>query len=187
MYCTSCGSKQKENDKFCSKCGHEIDSEVKTESDSLPITRKKNGMDIWLGLLGIGLIVSLLLNVVGGLEYLDFIGKDYDFPAFSNVLLFEFIAHIGLVIANCYLLYLYLMKKKEFPGTFLVYLAIFGIYGVLDYIAILSLQPPTVEFREILSSSSVETLSALLGSFIYIGVWSSYILLSKRVKKFFVE
>lgn len=61
MYCTKCGNKLLENEKFCSKCGHEVRQEAESDNDlnkELDIDKRAK---LGLLVLILGILVFLLI------------------------------------------------------------------------------------------------------------------------------
>ena len=158
-----------------------------------------NGLEGWLSLVGLALVVSPIVLIYGLWNDLRFMtGPNYnavgliipDLPGFT---VFDFITGVLLLAGLVYLNILFFKKKKIFPKYFMVLLIVSFAVNLLKYWA----RPSGAEFGQNWeqweqASRAVEEIGndlafAVSRSFIAGIVWVSYFRRSRRVKATFVR
>src|SRR5260221_10131905 len=162
MYCNECGKHNPEDSKFCQSCGakivkvseHKTDNHTHIESSS-SVTENKNtthdnkkvkaGLEGWLALIGLGLIVSPFITGYNLYGYFPLFNQTYNIPGYMTLLQFEFVISSGILLLNLYVLYLYFKRKRNFPRYYIIYLIGTAIFVSLDHLLLASLAAPTPE------------------------------------------
>jgi hypothetical protein len=155
-------------------------------------SEKLQGLGGWLVLVGIGIVVSplriafivLILYVPiftdGTWEALTTAGAENYHPLWAPLLIGELAFNSALVLASCYLAYLFFTKQKFFPQFFI------GV--VLASVVFIPLDAWVTSF--VLTDVPVfdpETTMEFARTLVYAIVWIPYVLTSKRVKATFVN
>lgn len=193
MFCTKCGSKRKEGDKFCVSCGASYDTDSPNIAAQTPVKQNYEKIGGWLILVGIGLVLTPFLLAYGVFDSLSLL-SDGGFEAINSVvpglgsaIAFELVLDTVLVFVALYLIFLFKDRKKNFPKYYIWYLGASIAYLVLDYIILASLSTTNSEMQAILDSTLSESLGSLLGTTIVNAIWIAYMLKSKRVAGTFIK
>jgi hypothetical protein len=153
--------------------------------------KKLVGIGGWLILILISLIGSLLLSVPsivseitlatsGGLiESLKTVGSDYYNPAAANLVIFEIVFNICLMLFFIFLLFLFFSKKKLFPKFMIVLYSVTLLINILDIFLF--------DWIFELPLQAGDQFNSLVRSAIACFIWIPYLLSSKRVKNTFVN
>ncbi len=204
MYCNNCGKHNPEDSKFCKSCGLKIiripaenitDNQAQAEASSeaenkktLQSNEKVNaGLGGWLSLVGLGLIIGLLWQAYGTLEYLPLLSDTYNIPGYLILLQIEFFVSIIFTLVIAYLLYLYFKKNKNFPKYYVVFLISSVIYVVLDHLFLASLSAPTQKLQQVINDALSQNSSNVGRTIVTSIIWVAYIKKSKRVKATFIK
>jgi hypothetical protein len=148
--------------------------------------QKLNGLGGWLILIGIGVVFGpLRLAFVLLTLYLPFFfdgtwelvtqpSSEYYVAGLGSFLIVEIAVNFILMLASCYLAYLFFSKRAAFPRWF-IGLAVFSlVYIVADALASAYVFPDEPMFDP-------DTLRELARSLITVTLWIPYMLISKRV------
>jgi len=167
-----------------------LTSGIPSQGDIL--TGRYKGLGGWLILVGVGLAATIILQGYAIFE----ITKLYSngsisllvtyIPGFGSVILFEFLANIGILIFTAYTLFLFFKESRLFPKYFLQYLLGILIYTLADYVWSSFLTFPT-EFQAELNQMVSQHEAALVRTVISVLIWGLYIKKSVRVKTTFVS
>lgn len=205
MYCNNCGKHNPQDSKFCKYCGSEIkkvstehkdDNQSKDEISSSSSEDKhsknkdekgKTPFSGWLALVGLGLIVTPIIQGYGLFGYFPLFNQTYDIPGYMTLLQLEFVASIVIIIASLYVLYLYFKKNINFPKYYIIFLIATAVYTVIDHLFLGSLTAPTPEQQKVITDTLSQNSSEVAKSVFFAIVWSAYMLNSKKVKATFVN
>jgi len=150
------------------------------------------GLEGWLVLVGIGVVISplrlvfMLLTLYvpmftdGTWEALTTVGAEKYHPLWAPLLIGEVVFNTGFILVSCYLAYLFFTKRKFFPLLF--------IYVVLASVLFIPLDAWVASF--VLTDVPIfdpATTMELVRSLVYAIVWIPYMLISKRVKATFIR
>ena len=100
-------------------------------------------------------------------------------PFRGTLLVGEMIITLCFVFAMCWLIILFFSKKKQFPTTYIAIVMIYPVWLVVDQ-ALITIVLPN---HTIFNAAMIKQLSVVV---ISAGIWSSYLLRSKRVKATFI-
>ena len=173
MFCKNCGTKLESGIRFCGSCGTAIEEQKLDVSTghSVIVKRNFNGLDGWLILVGIGLLIDpfiLLYNI-----FAINVPSLSNYPQFVGLITYELIINSAFIIAVVYLIILYLKRSKTFPTYFIVFLSIgFGLFFI-DYL--------------LASGVGIHDSSAVVRAGITAVIWIPYMLKSRRVKETFIN
>lgn len=196
MYCNNCGKQNTEDSKFCKYCGSEIvkvtdkvvkDKPKEEESPKAENTKPKSSLGGWLALVGAGLILGLIIQAYGVVEYFPLLSDTYEIPGYLFLLQVEFLGSIIFTIVTGYLLYLYFKKNKKFPHYYFIFLMASIGYVVIDHLLLASLTIPTAELQQIIDDTLAENSSTVGRTIITSIIWGAYIKKSKQVKATFTH
>lgn len=173
---------------------HEKLSENLTDKE---LSRLK-GLDGWLGLVLIGLFISIGFSISGVYESITLFSSgsvsvisnpmsEAYIKGYSGAMKFELIGEILFLIFAVYLAFLFFKKSKRFPKYYIPFLLGAVIFATFDYIIFSSLTIPSDEVRQAVDEMISEQTAGLGRSVLGSIIWSLYILKSKRVKARFVE
>ena len=165
--CSICNTEVDANAIVCPGCGADL-SETEYVNDSFSTTK----VDGWLLFLCIVLtIISPLYsftNVISVLDHMPSLMKHA--PEFASWAIIDLVLVVGMMSYSIYAGTL-LWKKK--PGAVTVakrYLIVFLIYSLVEAVIVLSF-------------AKIEVGMDVVRSFIFVGIWYTYLIKSKRVKQ----
>lgn len=203
MYCNNCGKHNPEGSKFCQHCGFKIEhieerrssskhNKVQSSEQTNSKVEENNntvkaGLNGWLAVVGLGLILTLLIQGYGLFGYFPLFNQTYDIPGYVGLLQFEFVMALAITMASIYLLYLYFKKNKKFPKFYITFLIVNAVYVTLDHIILASLTAPTPEQQKIISDTLSSHSSEVGRAIFFAIIWVWYTIKSKRVKATFVN
>ena len=157
-----------------------------------PVQEKLQGLRGWLILFGIGLFVApIFMSVQLYQAYIPMFahntwailttpGTVAYHPFWGMLIVGEVVFNLCLVLAMCWLLILFFLKKKQLPTTYIVIAIIFPVWLVVDQALLTIVLPNHKMFN-------AETINQLLRTVISGAIWISYMLRSKRVKATFIR
>jgi len=157
-------------------------------------TEKKNleGLGGWLILVGISLFVSPIrlwiemtqiyqeMKSNGSWELIMSGEADMHYPGIKALILGEIAINSVQIIACIVLIILFFMKKKLFPMVFIAATAFNVIFLFVDSVVASSIMPDEFFAEE-------ESGKEIARSFMYLAIWGTYMLVSKRVKATFIH
>lgn len=200
MYCNNCGKRNPTDSNFCKYCGSEM-IKVSTEKNEVSAQNKddtksskkdyagktKPGLSGWLALVGLGLIIGLLLQGYGVLEYVPLLADTYNIPGYLTLLQIEFFVSTIFTLVTAYLLYLYFKKNINFPKYYVSFLIASIVYVILDHLFLASLSAPTQELQQIINDALSENSGSVARTIIISIIWILYMKRSKQVKVTFIN
>jgi len=191
--------------KTCTYCAEQIQNEaIKCRhcSELLNNNSKETKLDWneklkWLGWWLILVVIALITTPFSILMTLDdyYISSinDWTYAIFTDkngssyieyifeLLMFEIIWNLWIIIFSSILIYFFFCKHKTFPFLFKIYVISYFLFHLFDNI-FYELIPEFAWIEE-----DWESFITLLHAFVYMIVWWSYMHISKRVKNTFVE
>jgi len=153
---------------------------------------KLEGLDGWLILVGIGIVIGPIRMLVTGVPiYLPLLepevwtaltspASEAYIPNIGWLLILEIVVNVGLLVIAIYMAYLFFKKHRLFPKIY-IGLAVFSTTFILLDARLGAKLLPGVEMLD------AETLSELARSMIALLIWTPYMLISKRVKQTFIH
>ena len=144
------------------------DNKINNDADD----NKLNGLGGWLILVGINVVITPIVFLV---VLLQFDQKTWD-PVLIGVIIYVGVAFV----ASCILVYLFFSKHQLFPKVYLGFLSVFFVVIPLTAWLVISLISEESFFN-------LEVTQVIGGKIIFVAIWGSYILQSKRVKKTFIN
>lgn len=153
---------------------------------------KLRGLGGWLILVGIGVVVSPLRQLVellpmygelfadGTIEALSVPGSEFYTPWFFTFLVGEMAINLLVFLAGLWLIYLYFTKHYLFPKVYIA-LVVISLAFILFDAWVVTLIFPEMEMLD------PETLREVARTTIALCVWAPYMLVSRRVALTFVE
>lgn len=138
----------------------------------------------WLYLLGIGLIVSPILNafhlqeLVGAAREADWIFIRQQGPAVLLLIAFEFVIQLFMLVFSIFLAWLFLRRRASFPKTFIVYIVSLFFMGLVG--VVLAALAPSATPESVGATIAFPMYVLLLGA-----IWGTYLVRSERVKRTF--
>lgn len=203
MYCNNCGKHNPADSNFCKSCGAEL-KKMTSEHKPAPAEHStttaheknhkhkkdenvKGGLSGWLALVGLGLIITPIIQGYGLISYIPLFNQTYDIPGYMTLLQLEFVASLIIVAGSLYLLYLYFKKNVNFPKYYIIFLIATAVYTVIDHMLLGSLTAPTPEQQKVITDTLSENSSEVARAVFFAIVWSAYMLNSKKVKATFVN
>lgn len=148
----------------------------------------KPGLNGWLAVVGLSLIVATIKQIYYLFDYFSLFSLDWSsIPGFSTLLSFEFFASLGFILFCCYILYLYFKKSQKFPKKYIILLLALMIYGIIDLIAVSSINIPNQDLKTAINESISESSGNLVQNILSGIIWIAYMKKSKRVKVTFIE
>lgn len=204
MYCNNCGKQNPQDSKFCKHCGseikkvlaeHKVDTQAGEVSSSDPENKNtkqsnekaKTPFSGWLALVGLGLILTPIIQGYGLLGYFSLFNETFDIPGYMSLLQMEFVASIVIIIASLYILYLYFKKSVNFPKYYIILLIASAVYTAIDHLLLASLTAPTPEQQKAITDALSQNSGEVGKSIFFAIIWVSYIIKSKKVKATFVN
>jgi len=193
MFCTKCGNKRKEDEKFCVSCGASFDTDSPNVATQTAVVQNYEKIGGWLILVGIGLVLTPFLLAYGVFDSLSLLSDgglkamNSLIPGLGSAIAFELVLDTILIFVALYLIFLFKDKKKNFPKYYIWYLSASIAYLVLDYIILASLSTTNSEMQAILDSTLSESLGSLVGTTVASAIWIAYMLKSKRVASTFIK
>lgn len=130
---------------------------------------KYNGLEGWLTLVILGLIVGLGYNLLYFLEI-------FNGSSSNDTMIFDIVIGTVFVVFNAFVIYLFFTKKRIFPVWYIAFLI---INAVLNFVAFFLVGENTTETANISEDASKSILAAI--------IWVPYMLKSKRVKVTFTK
>ncbi|MBD3300481.1 MAG: DUF2569 family protein [Candidatus Moranbacteria bacterium] len=196
MFCGKCGSKVSDDAKYCSSCGEKIKINVEKEKikdvtkkpkpDKSNIVKASNeaqhksgeekqykGLEGWLILLGLNLVVGFVANVYYFFEIFFILDIYKNYPI---LLIFDFVSTLSIALFGAYILYLYFKKNRRFKKYCIIYFS-FALF--LNVVSLILISDYINELDDY--------FSAVFKSFLGLLIWGLYLVKSKRVKQTFVE
>jgi len=144
-----------------------------------------DGLSGWLILVGFGLVIGpfRLLRTIMTVNIPYLYGSQHEaylssHPASAALILFELVSNSTFVATSAYLNFLFYKKKRAFPTSMILFLAIEFAVMLLDTVGAHFLHP-TVDLTK--------EYAGLAGSGVAALIWISYFLLSRRVKATFTR
>jgi len=113
----------------------------------------------------------------GWSTYAVFGGAHYH-PLYAPLLLFELLAQLAMLVASLLLLRLFLARRSSFPRLVLAFYAFLACFQCVDLLLASGLPG-----HELGAQAMTKPLRALAG----VALWTSYVLLSRRVRSTFVR
>lgn len=153
---------------------------------------KLKGLGGWLILVGIGVVISPLRQLVelvpmyggliadGSIEALSVPGSEFYTPWFFTFLVGEMAINLLVFLAGLWLIYLYFAKHYLFPKVYIA-LVVFSLGFILLDAWVVTLIFPDMQMLD------PETLREVARSTFALCVWVPYMLVSRRVALTFVE
>ena len=203
MYCNKCGHKNVSDAKFCQKCGSKIETppteqpekHTQIETDISEDTKEsaqasnkiKPGLEGWLALVGLGLIVSPFITGYALLGYFPLFNQTYNAPGLNQSIQFEFVMLLAFFLLTLYLLYLYFKKSVKFPKYYIIYLISFAIYSIIDYAIVSSIAAQSQALHKEFASAISDGVSTMDRAIFGAIIWVWYMITSKRVKATFTK
>ena len=150
------------------------------------------GLGGWLILVGIGVVVGpfrLAAELVplyygiftdGSFEILTTQGSEAYHVMWGPLIVFETIFNLLVILASCYLIYLYFSKSYLFPKLYISIVIFSLVFIPFDAWLATFVLPDEPMFDPATSKELARTLFMAV-------VWVPYMLISKRVKATFVE
>lgn len=162
--CMQCDSDALEGSDFCADCE---DREF----------RKIRG---WLIVPGIGLVLSVLVNLLSITATLRLlIDHHSEMPGTVNaVMLFELLAFIGMFLFTLYVAGLFFRKKRTLPRNYILFLFVGVAYVILDML---------LGHYYLNVPMDYEALKPVVRNLVSCAIWIPYFLVSQRVKRTFVK
>lgn len=154
--------------------------------------KQLEGLGGWLILVGIGIVITPLriaiLEMPGFFEIfsngtyaaLTSPTSPYYHPLWSFILIGEIAINFCILIAWCYLAFLFFTKKKLFPKLYIAVFLSSMVIIILDALAVHHVVPDLPLFNP-------DTSRELLRTVVGVVIWCPYMLVSKRVKATFVN
>lgn len=154
--------------------------------------RDLKGLDGWLILVGIGLVVSpirLLIQLIpmysefaqgGAWDVLTTPESPLYHPLWAPLIFGEMIINFGIFIVALVLIFLFFSKKRIFPKVY-IGLAIFTIIFLLTDALLGKIVMPNEPLFD--AETGIDFFKSIVSALI----WVPYMLVSKRVKQTFVE
>ena len=143
---------------------------LKSSSELTEEDRNKyNGLEGWLTLVILGLIVGLGYNMLYFLEI-------FNGSSSNDSMIFDIVIGIVFVVFNAFVIYLFFTKKRIFPVWYIAFLI---INAVLNFLAFFLVGENTTETANISEDAGKSILAAI--------IWVPYMLKSKRVKATFTK
>jgi hypothetical protein len=149
------------------------------------------GLSGWLILVGLGVVIApVRMLIIYGPIYEPFLNEDiwealtsvYSVayhPLWAPLLIGELVYNLLILIASCYLIYLFFSKHYLFPRFYIALAAMSLVFIPLDA-WLLTLVLPDQKLPD-------ETITEFLRALVVALIWIPYMLLSERVKLTFVE
>ena len=150
------------------------------------------GLGGWLILLGIGVVIGPLRMAVefgplyygiftdGSFEILTTQGSEAYHPMWGPLLVFETVFNSLMIMASCYLIYLFFSKHYLFPKVYIA-IVLFSFVSIPVYAWLVSFVLPD---GPMFGPASTKELARAIFTLV---IWVPYMLISKRVKATFVE
>lgn len=180
-----------EHEKICESNLKKYEQKYSKTEDKNNLNNNKGlkpGLNGWLALIGLGLIIAIAKTVYGLFDYFPLFAENWDYiPGFLTLLQFEFLALIAFIVFYCYTLYLYFKKNIKFPKIYIILSITLIIYGILDYLIASSFPFPNQEIQKTFNDSLSDSGSEIFQNVISGIIWIFYMKKSKRVKLTFVE
>lgn len=184
MFCNKCGKENSKNSKFCKNCG----AKIKIVTSNLNSDEKKyQSIGGWLILVFIGLIISILRQGYGLIEYLSLLSNDYSIPGYYDLLLFEFFASIAFLGFSIYLLILFIRKNIKLPNYYIYLLIATIVFTIIDQLWLVSISSSAGQFQETINKALTDNSGEIVKSVIGAIIWGSYMKKSQRVKYTFIN
>ena len=144
------------------------------------------GLGGWLVLVGLGLVSSILIGILEGLNFADNVDLANRLGgAQGGVLVAETIGNLLTLVFYAVATLLFLQKSRHFPGVFIVLTIANAIYIFADLIAVWTF------FRLYFTAEnpfwSRDTIRSVGRAIVGICLWVPYMLMSVRVKNTFVN
>ena len=177
MKCLDCNAEIEENANFCTQCGVEA-----------PI----NSIGGWLIFVGIGIVFSPLIMFSqmvplysdllkpGMWNALTSVGSQYYIESYSILLIAEMIINALIFSISLYLIFLFFSKKVLFKKVYIGLAVFTPIFLFSDAFIV----QKVLEMEELFDA---ETSKELFKSIITVCIWVPYMLMSKRVKRTFIN
>ena len=150
------------------------------------------GLRGWLILVGIGVVIApirLALELMplyydiftnGSFEVLTTPGSNAYHPMWAPLIMFETVFNSLIILASCYLIYLYFSKHYLFPKVYIAIISLTLIFIPFDAWLLSYVMPDEPIFDAETTKQFVRTLVGAV-------IWVPYMLISQRVKATFVE
>lgn len=156
-----------------------------------PLDPALQGIGGWLILPAIGVVVTplmVLAELVAGLEVyslatwtlLTTAGSDQYHPLWEPLLLFALAANLGILVLSCLVLVLFFQRRRSAPKLYIAMICGSALVVLIDHLG--ARQIPAAA-AEITPKEVVEVGRAIVSAIL----WSSYFLVSKRVRSTFIR
>lgn len=170
----------------------ETPPEIPLSVDSEGWLQGPEGLAGWLIVVGLGLIVAPMLLGARMLEAFVPLFTEGTWQALTTrgspdysalwapLLIFKLIVTVGLISAQCFLLFLFLQKSRTFPKTYIVVAIIVPCFIVLEAWFSTFVSPDKPMFAP-------DTAREFSGTLFWAAIWVPYMMISERVRNTFVE
>lgn len=150
------------------------------------------GLRGWLIVVGLGVVIwplRLLAELLplyyeiftnGSFEVLTTPGSDAYHPMWAPLIIFETVFNSLIILATCYLIYLYFSKHYLFPKVYIA-ITLFSLAFIPFDAWLASFVMPNEPMFD------PETTKQLVRTLVTATIWVPYMLISQRVKATFVE
>jgi len=149
-----------------------------------------NGLNGWLILVGIGLVISPFRTWNSMIASLDSFslwrwhaltqtGAATYHPGWKPLLILELLGTITILVVNLAVIMLFFKKRRLFPRWCIAYWSFLALFGIVDSICVHCLNPTPAVSREIARS--------FMQLIIFGCIWIPYMCLSRRVKATFMR
>jgi len=150
------------------------------------------GLGGWLFLLGIGIVISPIFTIQqiyplfselfssNAWTLLTTPGTNSYKPYFASVIIIELTANILLLLGSIYMIKLFFKKNSLFPKFFIAVLLVKLFISIADHIS----------YKVFIANTTVKFMALMDDILIFLAfasVWTSYLLVSKRVENTFIH
>ena len=157
------------------------------EENTIQKKEVKTGLNGWLALLGVGLILQPFNLISKIIHYIPLLNQNYVVPGLFTIITFEFIIYVIWLIADLYILYLYFKKNKKFPLYFTIYWIVIVIYSFIDPMITSFLDFSVIGKQNSLNSAISDGWGVFWYNLIISIIWVWYIRVSAKVKATFIN
>jgi hypothetical protein len=160
--------------------------------DARPQASAPTGLGGWLTLVGIGLVISMILQVRvfvftllplfsnGSFARISQPASEYYYPALAMLVFIEVAINLALIGFTVWIMVLFLARSRLFPRMYIALLSASIVFLLADVAALHFILPDQPSF-------DAETTKTLVQACIAACIWIPYMLYSVRVKNTFVR